>query len=574
MFLKNNMRPATAGAAPAPSSRTNDARTRETMMFNTAHSEAEEFNAFSSDSGRETKRNAPRPSGKKKGMNKAALIIGSVAVLALLLVLLATVAVLNAERHIMDEGNAFLAYSDSDGDYHVLTNGFEIEKDFEGEVQVVPAADNSFAYVLDNGGEGIYIYVLKGKKIEAITTSPASAVLAFATLEPGVVYQENSKFYLYSEEFGEERITGEPTADNFVLSGDASTVAYTEAVKDNSGVNKLMIYQDGSSTPLDSKNNCTPVAVSNYGDYVYGSTMAGDVKKMCVFSTKNLDDPDKILVTDSDGFVSIVAMNAKGNEALFVASALTETGAEITTRIYRFGKNDDKASILAKGMLTPTPVDRSIVIYDNFSDIYLTGVNQVGTEISSATYYLNSKYQASKVAAFSGEIDPKGRYLYYVNKDMELMQLDLTDKNYPTNEVTQDVVDFVITEKSNLYILDDDNKLRFYEAAKDYLNRAISSDVTSISFYRYSNTVYFTEEEAVSVYSSREGSEKDNVKMDGTQLTSIPLFSDTSSKRSYAYYYDVDNGWMIFYTSNGKSFDLVTNDCQDIPGVEIPDIVG
>ena len=66
---------------------------------------------------------------------------------------------------------------------------------------------------------------------------------------------------------------------------------------------------------------------------------------------------------------------------------------------------------------------------------------------------------------------------------------------------------------------------------------------------------------------SKEGGEKDVAKMDSTQITDVPTFSDPSSKKCYAYYYDVDNNWMLFYTSNGKNFDLISNDCQAINGV-------
>ena len=153
-----------------------------------------------------------------------------------------------------------------------------------------------------------------------------------------------------------------------------------------------------------------------------------------------------------------------------------------------------------------------------------------------------------------------------------LIEVDLTDDNYPKEMYNAGAKDFAVTEKGNLYILDDSGTLRFSKRSEEKKPR-IADDVESIEFYDYSNELYFSmtdSEGEVTIYTTREGSEKDVAKLDSTTLTAVPSFSEPNAKKCYAYYYDMDNGWMLFYASNGKSFDMVSNDCQSINGVEIP----
>jgi len=169
-------------------------------------------------------------------------------------------------------------------------------------------------------------------------------------------------------------------------------------------------------------------------------------------------------------------------------------------------------------------------------------------------------------------IDPSGRYLYYVNEDTELYQIDLKDEKYDPIRMTEDVIEFYITEKGNIYFLESDGTLRFREANKKKNNR-IAEDVLDISFYRYANTLYFTKDEAVNIFMTKEGSAEENVKMDSAQVTALPRFTNANGKQTYAAYYDVDDGGKIFFTSNGKKFKMVTSNCEEIFGISVSEFV-
>ncbi|MBQ9086931.1 MAG: hypothetical protein IJY47_07065 [Clostridia bacterium] len=570
MLSNHTMRPAFAQAGTPSASRRTSVEQRDPVKFQNGASEAEDFHSFHPNAGRDDVRRRPperngggRP-GHNNGKRNVILAVAIAAALLLLIVLIIGIA-LAGGGHITYEDNAYIAYADGDGNFHVAVNGSVLDYKFEGEVEVIPAADHSFAYVTDTSAEGVEIFVLDGKKLESITSSPVADAIAFASLKPGVVFRENEKYYLYSEEVGEEMITKDPTASSFLLSGDASTIVFTAAVENSAGETHLHLYQDGSSTKV--AKNCQPVALSNYGDYIYGKALSKDgAENLYIITSK---DQEKLLIDKSSGFGAITNINVKGDEILFS----TSNGAEVYTCLYRF--DDHETVQLAKSYLTPAVVDPTIAIYADFGDIYLEGVNILSENAGIATYYLNKKYEIRKISSFLGKFDSEGKYFYYINSEMTLVQQDLSDDNYPKKSIDEDVIDFAITEKGNVYSLNEENHLRFYKVSTEKKSR-IADEITTISLHNYANEIYFTmsDDVNVSVFTSKEGSEESAAKWDSTQISSVPYFSQPNSKRTYAYYYDIDNGWMLFYTSNGRSFKLISNDCEAINGVEIPDSIG
>ena len=548
------------------------------------HSEAEEFNAFhaSSAPAKEAKKRPPQKSAKgapkKKGsflkkIDKKIILAVAIGLLVLLLVAGIVVLALSRDRHILREDNAFLVYSDSEGNYHLLSNGYEIEKDFEGEVELVVAEDNSFAYVVDHGEDGDYVYLLKGKKLEAITQSAVETVLRYAALKPGLIYEDGDKIRIWNQEVDETTVARiSDGADNFMISGDASTVVYTEPNKNDTKKVELRFFRpkDGVDEVLGTKSIVfTPVAVSNYGDYVYASFTSNDVRKLCVFNTNDLDELSGAPIADSEGFERIVSMNVKGNELLFYTQKTTDSGLQATTKLFRFGKDEQMAEKLLDAQMAPKNVDPNVVYYDDFSDIYMTAV-KLGDKTSCAIYRMD-EYIPEKIASYkiadnaidSSAIDPSGRFLYYINEDSKLIQLDLKDENKNVTARIEDVEKFYITQKGNIYFLESDGTLRYREATKKRNNR-IAEDVIDISFYYYANTLYFTKDEAVDIFMTKEGSAEENVRMDSTQVTALPAFSETYGKQTYATYDDIDDGGKIFFTSNGKKFKLITNNYDEI----------
>lgn len=512
-----------------------------------------------------------------KKIDKKVILGAIIGLLVLLLVAGIVVLALSRDRHILREDNAFLVYADSENHYHLLSNGYEIDKDFEGEVELIVAADNSFAYVIDSGDDGYYIYLLKGKKIEPITQSAVDEPLEFAMLKPGLIYQDGEKIRMWNEKVGITTIARlSDQTENFMLSGDASTVVYTEPNKKDTTKVELKLFRpsEGVEESLGSSSIVyTPVAISNYGDYVYASFVKNDIPNLCVFHTSDIDDLSGAPIADSEYFQDIIEINVKGNELLFYTEKMTDKGPQAATKLFRYSKDEPTAEELhSRFKMEPKRIDPDIVYFDNFDDVYLTAYKL--NDLGARYIYRMEKYVPNPIANYTidpengdtSTIDPDGRFLYYINDEDELIQMDLKDENLTVTTRIDDVQEFVITEKGNIYFLEYGGDLFFRKSneTKTRKNTKITEEVLDISFYRYANTLYYTKDEAVSIYMTKEGSVEETVKMDAAQVTALPIFTETNGQQTYAACYDLDNGGKIFYTSNGKNFKLITSDYEEV----------
>lgn len=563
MFLKNDMRPAVAGASANFADKADRQKHNDALSFAGA-AEAEDFNAFHPHAGRDdmSKQRAGSKQKRSGGSDKKLIIIIAAAVAVILLLALIIGVALSGDKHITYEDNAYLAYADAEGTYHVTVNGKVLDHEFEGDVEVIPSADLSFSYVTDETADGTKVYLLEGKELTSITYSAVAETLSFASLKPGVIYRNDSKYYLYSDKYGEQYLGKDILS--CLLSGDASTVVYTKKdSKADGNDSELWMHKNDSNEKI--AKNCNPVALSNYGDYLYVTSPDTEgINSLYVVPTKKLE---KIPVPNSSGFTGFSGLNVKGTEAIFYT---VNTEGKTATCLFRMKK--EETLVLASSLLTQATVDPSIAIYDSFADTYFSGIstNEEGN-IAYPTYHLSKKFECVKIAAYQGKFSPDGKYFYYVNNDGELRQMDLSDENRTGKMLFEDVVDYAITEKGNVYVLNAEDELRFYKLSTGKRS-VIYQDAEKMSFYQYANEVYFSgsEEADVSVFISEEGSEKDIAKFGSTQISNVPSFTHPNGKRSYAYYYDSDNGaLMLFYTANGKSFKLITQDCEGINGIEV-----
>ncbi len=575
-MLFHNLHPAVAGAAPMANGSTS--RRADGLTFDTGAGEAEDFNAFHNTEHSGAERRAPRrPNGEKKpsgaGKLSRPLLIGIiVAAVVLLLAVLVICVALSGDKNITYENNAYLAYADGDGKYHVMVNGKILDTDFEGEIELIPSADNSFAYVIDNGLEGKQVYLLEGKELTQITSSasPAVSVMACASLTPAVIVEEDDSYRLYVDDSDYRIVRKNASPENFRISADGSTVVYTAIpynVAENAGERRLYIFRDGSAEPINTP--CVPEAVSGNGDLVYVRVTKEGQNGLYVITAK---DGEAYYVDKSIGFAGITSMNKAGDEIMFRIS----NGAESTTYLYQYKKDGEGASYkLRSGYVSVLANNPEVAVYETFAEVYFSVYDDLGAD--RGVYFINKDFTISPVAAQQGQFSPDGKYFYYVgatNSGFALKQVDLTDDNFPSTIIYDGVVDFEVTAKGNVYHVDYEGTLRFYKLADDQSYRkGLSDTVSKLSFYNYANKAYFSvaDLESVSIYTSEEGSEKETAKLDSTQITGVPTFSAPHSKRCYAYYYDIEQGWMIFYTSSGKRFNLVTGDCQSINGVSIPD---
>lgn len=584
LFKNNDLRPAFAAAGTQKP--TADHRSfNDSIAFNTdAYSDTSNFGGFNEENTRERAPRQKTPSQKggqaKKKKNSSLpswtlIAIAAVAVIVLVLGFIISAA-LNSSNNIEMTDNTYITYTEDGQTYHIATNGSVLDDIFESEPKIIPSLDRSFAYVECEGEDGLMLYLLRDKKLEEITMEGSSItnVIAYAQLKPGIVYEEEGKYYIYTEKMGEDLIVKTDGADNFLISDDASTVVYTLPIEDSAGEYKMYSFRDGTSDAVGVKN-CKPIMLSADGEYIYAKKPMSELSEKLYCIT--LKDGESYPIGDGN-FGNITAINVDGDEIMYYSVNDTR----FTSYIYNAKKDTSYEIAKNYGVFKPADADPNVVRYDTFKNIYvesssLAGLLQGSDDSASGyTYFINKKYEAESIAKATGKFSPDGKYFYYINERGTLYQVDLSDRDSSDKKIFEDTVKFEITQKGNIYMLISDSSdsglLYFYKTSTGS-KKAINKVTTEISMHNYANKLYYTTEED-QVFVTEEGSKGEAVKFDSIQLINLPYFSNPASKKTFSYYYDEETMlWSIFYTSNGKSFDLITAECESVFGSLLDDIL-
>ena len=556
MFNNNSYRPAFATAGQASSQQ--NARQQSGILFNTSSGEAEDFNSFgSTQQARPARRPAPsKQPGRKSGeldLKKLLVIAASVAAVVLLGIIIALVAT-SSGGDLTVKNNSFASY-EIDGKYFVAMNGETIGAGFDYEIELTPAVDNSFAYITEDTPDGYNIYILEKRELINVVTSPVTEVVALADYIPGVVYKDGEAFHFYSDD-NEDRITKDPTANNFVIAPDASAVAYTSAKDNNQSEFKLYLYVDGISESYAS--NMYPVAVANGGKYVYAYGISSEdyvSKKLYVIAPAY---NEKISIVT--GFASLNYMNIKGDEIIYTTGSL-----EAGFQSYIYNLKKDESFKIGAGLCYPVISDPTVARLSSLKEIVVENVLRIPNaegKITTATYYVDKKYDSALISKYNGTLNTDGDKFYYINDDNTLNFIDLNDKNRTIQKIAEGAVEFVITEKDNVYYLDDDSRLMFYKESTAK-KKKVADAVENIAFNSYSNILYYEVEEDTKAYATEEGSAPEIAKFDRAEIISAPVFASEGQKRTFAYIWNEDTyTFDLYYTSSGKTYKLVASDCN------------
>ncbi len=590
------------------------------MLYNIALStqaDADDYSAFGASQKKQkapqgkSKASSDRPSAKRpqSGFQLKTLLLACIAVVALILVIVIVVAIFSApSKGIKLEDNVFATYADSDGKYHVASNGKNVKYDFEGTLEVHPAVDNSFAYIFEEVEESNGIeknmYILRGTKIEKIEAS-AEEILCWSAFEPGIVFKQGNSYQYYSPT-DEGQIISNSSADNFLISGDATTVVYT-IDDEKTGLKQLRYFRNAISSKISldsgSRINCTPVAISNDGKYIYSSyenaasEEAEDTVSLKLLGyTKVEKDGEKysehtFITSSANGsFEAITGMNVDGNEIVFVTNSAKGYISFFYDLDSGSSKNPAKPVQIAEGIFTPYYAGKDIVCADTLLDTYFSCEKMVipeavegedeedipeDGEVVVSTYLLDKKDETPrKLADTLGKFSDDGKYFYFVDTEDEnsLVRISLNSKDFSKNRenVLADVVSFSLTEKGDVYALCldgsvDQGTIYF----KDTTRARIANKVDIDSVYTHGDSIYYsvTEDEITTVYVSTGGSTSEEVSFK-TAPTEMPTLVMGSGKKGYAYFTDENGNTSLYYTSNGKKFTTVATTCT-IPDADM-----
>ena len=588
MFYNNNMRPALATVG-AESSAKEGRRSLKDLFVRSEQSADDDFNAFG-DTTDKPRASAPkaerpqqpprqqqrpsRPPQKRKPSGNVQwgpiIAIAAVVVVAILLVVL-LVAIFSAPgKNVKLEDNVYFSFVDADGKYRVVSNGKVLSEAFDGEVNVVPASDRSFAYIFEtvNGteGSGYKMHILKGTKIETIAAT-ADSIKTFAYYEPGIVYERNDRFHYYSDE-DHTPITSDASADNFIISGDAAAVVYTVSSSKESDQTVLKYFYDGASVSIE-PYNFTPVSLSTDGKYVYG---VFNNSLCCIQIEDKGETYTQLRITnDSHGsFGEITGMNADGNEIIFY----TESESKGTIS-YMYSIKDSEPVQIAAGKFKPVYANSDVACPSTFINGYFEGTavhfdEETEKDVATvATYFLDKKNGAQKLADTTGKFSPDGDYFYFIDDDRILVRIGLNGKDFAseTEQIISDVADFSIIENGDVYIMFEDSEdvgYIYYWNSSTGKRVTVSYDADLESMQVCANSIFFTEtddEGVVTVYVSTEGSAKETASFKSASPVATPIIEMGSGKKGYAYFNDEDGNTKLFYTSNGKKFSKVSAAC-------------
>ena len=209
MLNKSNMHPAYATAGQSTSSQNGSKMNY--AAFSAAQNDADDFNAFGDTSPKpntaapkkqtQNPRPAqPRPKKKPSTVSPKLIVIGVAVLVALVLVIALFIAIFSSPgKNILRDDDVYAMYVDSEDVYHVLVNGKEIKSTFSGDVELIPAKDNSFAYIFEetateDGASITNMYILEGKKLTEVQAM-ADSIVAWADYEPGIIFKEGNVLF-------------------------------------------------------------------------------------------------------------------------------------------------------------------------------------------------------------------------------------------------------------------------------------------------------------------------------------------------------------------------------------------
>lgn len=579
MLNRNSMRPAFAAAGAQGFAKADRSEANRYTAFSQAQSEADDFNAFGSSqekqkaAPKQSQPNKQRPQRPQKGNTQIplqAILIACASVLAIILLIVIAVAIFSApKKEIRLKDNAYFTYTDSEGKGYVVSNGEVIKYVFDGEVSIVPAKDYSFAYIFERitteEVSGVKMYILEGKNLKDIQALADDIPTILADFEPGIIYEQNSRYHYYSSD-DHAPITANPTADNFVISNDATVVVYTEESKKEAGHTELKYFKNGGSRVV-GPYNFKPVGLSNDGKYVFGTSASGNLYYLEVTKKADKTTEAKQISSAKNGiFKSITGVNITGKEIVFC----TDSSKGVTSFLYTIGK--DEPTEIAAGLFTPVSADRQVVCQSTFVNSYFicaqSTFNEEGDTASSlSTYFFDKSEGARKLADTIGQFSPDKKYFYYIDENNNLVRIPLRSKDFVKSEepILNSVSDFAVVEKGDVYVMlpDVDKGFIYFWDSSTKTNDRITyeADIDSMQFC--GNSIYFSETtgEGTTVYVSTNGSAKEVATFKSGNPTVMPTIEMGAIQTAYAYFTDENGNTKLYYTSNGKKFSLVANSC-------------
>ncbi len=529
----------------------------------------------------------PRPSNTPKrrsnplsNLNPKMILIGVAVLVAVVLLICLLVAVFSTpNKAIEKEDNVYKVFVSADGaSYGILSNGKKIDHTFDGEIELHPAKDHSFAYVFeevlaDDGNTVMRMYILDGKNLELVQAD-ADKIIAWADYEPGIIFKEGGVVQFYSKNAFED-ISSDSSADNFLVSGDASTVVYTELSGRNRENTAVKYFRNAGFNDIGETEGLIPTAISNDGTYVYAYDETNALYYIEVSKRGASFEQKAIVESTSYTYESVNALNVDGTEIVF---SYVHTNGKLVSWIYQVGTK--KPVAIGEGVFEYFSADNKTVCPSSLIDAYFVAEHTVTDEDGDSekviSTYLYDGKKARKLADEIGQFSPDGKYFYYIDSESaDFVRVPLNSKNFEEDSVVvaKTIDSFVLTEKGDIYTYSKPSSTAggkiVFRKASDSTSKSVSHRSNAGSMFLCGSTVYFSEtlNDELKIYSSTDGATKEEVGFKKVICETALTIEMGSGDKGYAYFVDSNGDTKLLYTSNGKTFDIVLDACL-IPGYD------
>jgi len=451
----------------------------------------------------------------------------------------------------LDESQAYLVRDDK-----LVVVGIE---DSNGSFQTAESMDGkTLAFRNDSA-----LFVTDGSACTRVADDVSFFTLSAQGTAIAYTTDENPTLFLY-----DIRKNSKTEIDTFsdeypspcVLSPDGSALLYNKTDGDSQ---ELWLYTEKKKTRLKSGDygyGPYPIAVSANGKICYAATMNGlysfdaDENENKLAAWKGLSITPKFNMNYFDWNFFQCYLNADCTDLLFHCDGNTYLSEDGSEKNKLSGTTYDP--ILTDAEMA-RPFKTGICEFEDRASIGGFRVNLTSVrcftdrfyESENAVAYVDKNYELDKISGDveSSAADSRGDAVYYIKNDA-LYHAAKSNRGNP-EKLADDVAEFVVgTEKKEVYFIDTDDTLKYYNGKK---TEKIADDVAEVCFFApYGGVIYETEDDML--YFSKKTSRK--------KITGV--VSDWEVRGNVAYYLTDRDSDSKLYGSTGGDFKLLLKECR------------
>ncbi len=466
---------------------------------------------------------------------------GTAFLLIIAIIVLVNIPWPRAATYIVPEKSISYAYSVTDKQTVILSDGESTNSTVEGRIVLSAQALDGKTMAFLSDEDKLFVYcndelITVGEQVENFKLSAEGTSVAYTNAE-------NELILFTTADKNQKTITDDITLTNtsyYYLSPDGNSVAYVEG-----DVTDFALYVFSNEKKNEIEENALPLGLSDNAELVY------------YYSTEK----DSVYVQNKDG--SPVRL-INGNSDLYGSVSL-KYNAEHTQILFCYGSNwyisdngQEKQKISSQSIrqFGDVPVN-------NRENIVTTPIidfkEQYFIDSSNTLYYINGKFEAievaSSVSSFKTTADLST--VYYLDENGELYRGEGYGKEFKM--IAEDVSYFEITsDGKKCYYVDYDDTLRYLKKANK--SKKIADDVEILCITHDDYAIFMTDyayANGGTLYFTYNGKEKEHISDDVLKV-------DVTATSTYYYRSTEEEGiFDVFGAVKKAEFSMITEEVSN-----------